>query len=180
MTIVRRSDMNRGEIRRAVGQWKCVGMFGYGQGRAVAEFGEQAEDKLICHQLCPRTDKCQDKHRRGMDVRFPSLAQIVKKTAIEAQAAGRPLVKTVVAAMNVAVGTGNIEAIMVRDGLKRYSASGMTDHYIYGQLENFHKGLQKKDPKEPIDSGYQQTALISPDNPYTKELEELLSVVPDE
>lgn len=139
--------MNKKRVKKAIEQWNCLGKFGYGQGRAVAEFGEDEIGKqAVCYDVCPKSAKCRGLHYIEMDKRFPSLGEMVRKTAIAATHAGLPVVNTVVSAMNVAVKRGDLEALRVQEGLKKYKTDSMTDHYVYGQFENLDNGLAKKPP----------------------------------
>lgn len=135
-----------------------MGKFGYGQGRAVAEFGEEEVGDGVCYKICPDTSECRAKHFDAMDKRFPDIAEIVKGTVSGAVKAGLPVMQTVVSAMNVAVNRHIPQALRIRQGLKRYKVEGMVDHYIYGQLENLDNGIAKRDPDtdptfQLIDSG---------------------------
>ena len=124
-----------------------MGYFGYGQGRAVAEYGESAvADKAICFDVCVRSAKCREKHASRMDARFPELSQIVKKTIASAQQTGLPPVDLVISAMNVAVRRDSQEALRIKEGLKKFKVESMTDHYVYGQLENLDNGINKLSP----------------------------------
>lgn len=140
--------MNKKRVRKAIEQWKCVGHFGYGQGRALAEFGaDEIGKEPICYEVCPKSSKCRGLHFIAMDKRFPSLGEIVRKTVTMASQTGLPVVPTVVSAMNVAVKRGNMEALRIQEGLKKYRVDSMTDHYVYGQFENIDNGIAKKDPE---------------------------------
>ena len=139
--------MNRNQVRKAIEAWNCLGHFGYGQGRAVAEFGaKKVGNHSVCHETCTKSAQCRGMHCVTMDNRFPLVADIVKKTTVMAKQTGLPIVETVVSAMNVAVKRANPEALRIQEGLKKYRVTSMTDHYIYGQFENLENGLAKKDP----------------------------------
>ena len=139
--------MNKKKINKSIDEWNCVGHLGYGQGRAVAEYGQdEIGNHSVCHEVCPKADKCRAKHYTEMDKRFPEVANIVKKTVIMAKQTGLPIVNTVVSAMNVAVKRESPEALRIREGLKKYRVETMTDHYIYGQFENLERGLNKEAP----------------------------------
>lgn len=139
--------MKKHKVRKAIESWNCVGKFGYGQGRAVAEFGqEEVGNESVCHNICPNSAKCRGLHTIRMDERFPEVADIVKKTAVMAKRTDLPVVETVISAMNVAVKRNSPEALRIQEGLKKYGVRSMTDHYIYGQFENLANGLDKKAP----------------------------------
>jgi hypothetical protein len=144
--------MNKKKIERSIEKWNCLGKFGYGQGRAVAEFGaDEIGKESVCHSVCPNSSQCRGMHRVSMDKRFPAIADIVKNTVVSASKAGLPVVPTVVMAMNIAVRQNNAEALRIQEGLKKYRVDSMTDHYIYGQFENLDNGLEKKDPNtQPV------------------------------
>ena len=135
------------KIKKTLPKWECVGFFGYGQGRAVAEFGEDAvKGKSVCHEICSMSDKCRDSHAARMDARFPEVADIVKRTVATALGTGIPVVGLVVSAMNVAIKRESVEALRIRESLKRFEVDGMTDHYVLGQLENLDNGISKRQP----------------------------------
>jgi|HubBroStandDraft_6_1064221.scaffolds.fasta_scaffold272977_2 hypothetical protein len=137
------------QITKQIDSWNCLGYTGYGQGRAVAEFGaDEIGSESVCHKVCPKSDKCRQEHYEKMDERFPEVAQIVRKTAVMAKKTGLPIVETVISAMNVAVKREIPEAKRIQQGLLKYRVETMTDHYIYGQFENLEHGLQK----EPADT----------------------------
>lgn len=139
--------MKKHKIRESIPGWGCLGKYGYGQGRAVAEFGESAiGDRAICQDVCPKNQECSNMHYKMMDERFPLITDIVHKTVVSAKAAGLPVVNMVVSAMNVAVKRDNVEALRIREGLKRYNVDTMTDHYIYGQFENLERGYNRESP----------------------------------
>lgn len=143
--------MSKSLIKSSIKQWECFGRFGYGQGRAVAEFGEKESGDQVCYKICPDSEKCRSRHLEIMDLRFPAVSGIVKETISGAVRAGLPIMQTVVAAMNVAVNREIPQALRIKQGLKKYQVSGMVDHYIYGQLENIDNGVSKKSPDvEPI------------------------------
>ncbi len=139
--------MSAKKIKKALPQWDCLGRYGYGQGRAVAELGEdEVGQTSVCEDVCPRIARCREKHVRTMDERFPSVSDIVKRTAATAKGAGLDTAQLVVAAMRVAARRDNVEALRIQEGLKRFGIGGsdITDHYVYGQLENLFNGFNKK------------------------------------
>lgn len=140
--------MDKKKLLNAINEWQCTGYFGYGQGRAAAEFKDLGEEP-VCHDVCPRSLKCRKRHCERMDTRFPEVADIVKRTLAECQGTEVPIIEAVVWAMSLAAQRDNLEARKIQEGLKRFKVPVITDHYIYGQLENLDNGLNKKDPKTP-------------------------------
>lgn len=139
--------MNKKKILKAIDKWNCFGYFGYGQGRAVAEFGvDEIGNESVCHKVCPKAEQCRGLHYVAMDKRFPAISEIVKKTAVLARQTGLPIVPSVTSAMITAAKMNNPEALRIQEGLKKYQVSSMTDHYVYGQFENLENGLEKRSP----------------------------------
>lgn len=135
-------------IKAAIKEWQCVGYFGYGQGRAAATFGEgELGDVVVCHDICPKSDKCRQRHCKTMDEKYPIVANIVKRTLLEVKGQDISPVQAVVVAMTVSANRGEIEAMRIREGLKKYQVPILTDHYMYGQLDNLDNGLNKRNPE---------------------------------
>jgi len=135
------------QIREAVEKWNCLGYLGYGQGRAVAEFGQKVMDgKSACYDFCTRANACRAQHHEKMDLRFPQLAQLVESTARIAKLRRLDIVKEVVTAMDQAVDMNHDEALEVKSTLERFKINTMTDHYRMGQFENIQDGLNKVNP----------------------------------
>lgn len=138
--------MSKSEIRDAIKTWGCLGKFGFGQGKAVATFGEEKAGEGVCYRVCPKSDECRDLHHDNMDILYPEVADLVKRTVINATQAGIPVMPTVVSAMNIAVKRKMPEAIRIRQGLTKYRVDGMVDHYVFGQLENLDNGVSGRSP----------------------------------
>jgi len=135
------------QIREAVEKWGCFGFFGYGQGRAVAEFGQKVMDgKSACFDFCTRASACRDQHHEAMNKRYPQLAQLVESTARIATLRKLDVVKEVVEAMNNAVEMKMDEALEVQQSLTKFKINTMTDHFRVGQFENIQDGLDRKTP----------------------------------
>ena len=135
------------KIREAIPKWGCFGYFGYGQGRAVAVFGEsELKKRSVCIDVCSRANACRLAHHRRMDERYPQLGQLVETTARLAQTRKRDVVVEVVSAMDHAVDMQMDEAVDVRLRLNVFKLEHMTDHYRCGQFENIQNGLDGSDP----------------------------------
>ena len=135
------------QIREAVEKWNCLGFLGYGQGRAVAEFGQKVMGgKSACYDFCTRANACRAEHHSKMDLRFPQLAQLLESTARIAQLRRLDIVKEVMSAMDNAVDMQHDEALEVKTVLERFKINTMTDHYRMGQFENIQDGLDKVPP----------------------------------
>ena len=138
----------RKKVRDAIEKWDCSGYFGYGQGRAVAVFGESAMNgKSACLDICTRANVCRLAHHEKMNRRFPQLAQLVESTARIARMRDLDVVSEVVSAMEHAVEAELEEAVEIRDRLSAFRIEQMTDHYRCGQFENIQNGLDKVSPK---------------------------------
>jgi len=135
------------KIREAISKWKCFGYFGYGQGRAVALFGEEdMKKKSACIDICTRASACRLAHHRQMNIRYPQLGQLVESAARLAQLRRLNVVDEVVNAMESAVEMKIDEAVDVRKRLSVFRVDQMTDHYRCGQFENIQNGLDKASP----------------------------------
>jgi len=132
----------RQKIKEKIPSWKCEGYFGYGHGRALREFGEgPLKNKSVCLEVCPKSDQCRSEHHRKMDERSPEIARIVSKVAAISQRLGRPVVKSVAAAMNVAEARKVPGTERIRKVLSGLRVVEMVDHYVCGQFENIQNGL---------------------------------------
>jgi hypothetical protein len=135
------------QIREALAKWDCFGHLGYGQGRAVAQFGERdLHGRSACLDVCTRASACRALHRDRMNERYPQLGQLVESTSRLAQARGLDVVTEVVSAMGHAAELGLDEAVDVRRILGLFKVDEMTDHYRCGQFENIQDGLSKALP----------------------------------
>lgn len=135
------------QIRDAIADWNCHGFLGYGQGRAVAQFGEkEMHGKSACYDICTRASTCRARHHIEMNRRFPQLAQLVESTARIAQRRGVDVVSEVISAMDHAVDMEHDEALEVKRIIERFKIKTMTDHYRAGQFENIQDGLDKLPP----------------------------------
>lgn len=135
------------QVREAIAKWNCFGHLGYGQGRAVAQFGERdMHGRSACLDICTRANACRALHRDKMNERYPQLGQIVETTSRLAQARGLDVVAEVVSAMGHAVDLGLDEAVEVKHTLDLFKVDGMTDHYRCGQFENIQDGLSRLPP----------------------------------
>ena len=134
-------------VAKSIYKWGCLGYWGYGQGRAVSEFGEKwFKDLSVCQDLCPQGKRCQQGHHLRMDRRYPEIADLVHRTARHASKMKLPIVRSVIGAMNVAhsqkvAGTEEIRAI-----LSEFRVAEMTDHYVCGQFQNIQNGMDSKAP----------------------------------
>lgn len=139
---------NKKKIRGEIVKWDCFGYLGYGEGRAVATYGEaRLKNKSACRDICTRASACRLAHHENMNRRYPQLAQLVESTARIAHLRRLNIVDEVVSAMEHAVEAGIEDAIDVRDRLKVFRLDGITDHYRCGQFENIQNGLDKISPK---------------------------------
>lgn len=140
-------------IREKISSWNCFGYFGYGQGRAGVEYQkDELGNELVCHNICKKSEECHKQHCRNMDVRFPIVSNIVRHTLYEVKKVEKSEVspvQAVVVAMTVAANRNEPEALKIKEGLKKFQVPVMTDHYMYGQLENLDNGLNKRDPRTP-------------------------------
>ena len=135
------------QVREAIAGWNCFGHLGYGQGRAVAQFGErEMHGKSACLDICTRANACRLQHHDKMNERYPQLGQLVETTSRIAQIRGLDVVSEVVSAMGHAVDLGLDEAIEVQRTLGLFKVAEMTDHYRCGQFENIQDGLNKSLP----------------------------------
>lgn len=134
-------------VREGIAKWDCFGYLGYGQGRAVAQFGEkELHGKSACYDICSRASTCRDQHHDKMNERYPQLGQMVETASRIAKLRGLDVVAEVVSAMTHAVDLGIDEAQDVRHILDLFKIDGMTDHYRCGQFENIQDGLNKVKP----------------------------------
>jgi hypothetical protein len=135
-------------VREAIAKWDCFGYLGYGQGRAVAQFGEKdLHGRSACLDICSRASACRSQHHDKMNERYPQLGQLVESTSRIAQMRGLDVVSEVVSAMTHAVDLGLDEANDVKRILGLFKVKGgMTDHYRCGQFENIQDGLNKVKP----------------------------------
>lgn len=137
----------RRQIREAIDKWDCLGHLGYGQGRAVAQFGErEMHGRSACLDICTRASACRLQHHSKMNERYPQLGQIVESTSRIAQQRGLDVVAEVMSAVGHAVDMGLDEALEVKRTLGLFKVSEMTDHYRCGQFENIQDGLNKAPP----------------------------------
>jgi hypothetical protein len=135
------------QVREAIAKWDCFGHLGYGQGRAVAQFGEkEMHGRSACLDICTRANACRLQHHDKMNEKYPQLGQLVETTSRVAQLRGLDVVGAVVSAMNHAVELGLDEANDVKHKLAMFKVNGMTDHYRCGQFENIQDGLSKVKP----------------------------------
>ena len=135
------------KIRESIAKWDCTGYFGYGQGRAVAQFGEDGlKGKSACQDICTRASACRLAHHERMNRRFPQLAQLVESAARLAQLRNLDVIDEVVNSMEHAVEMELEEAIEVRERLRAFKVNQITDHYRCGQFENIQNGLDKVPP----------------------------------
>lgn len=135
-------------IRGEIAGWDCLGFFGYGQGRAVAIYGEERlKNKSACIDICSRASACRQAHHERMNRRYPQIAQLVESTARLAQLRKLNVVDEVVSAMEHAVEAELDGAIDIKARLQEFKVDTMTDHYRCGQFENIQNGLDKVSPK---------------------------------
>lgn len=135
------------KVREAIQQWNCFGYFGYGQGRAVSQFGEtEMSGKSACNDICSRAVSCRSRHHDLMNERFPKLSNLVESTARIASIRNLDVISEVVSAMNYALESELDEAIEVKNILGMFQIETMTDHYRCGQFENIQDGLNKSSP----------------------------------
>lgn len=135
------------QIREAITKWECFGYLGYGQGRCVAQFGEEyLPGRSACMDVCNRASACRVEHHGKMNERYPRLAALVWNTAKIAEARRLDVVAEVVSAMNHAVELGLDEANEVKRILGLFRIDSMTDHYRCGQFENIQDGINKVAP----------------------------------
>ena len=140
-------------IRGEIAKWGCFGYLGYGQGRAVAIYGEdKLSNRSACMDICTRASACRMAHHERMNIRYPQLAQLVESTARLAHLRKLDIVDQVVSAMEHAVSAGLEEAIDVQSRLKKFKIEKITDHYRCGQFENIQNGLDKISPGARGDS----------------------------
>lgn len=134
-------------VREAIASWDCFGSFGYGQGRAIAQFGEkEMGGKSACLDICNRANACRNRHHDLMNDRFPQLHKLVESVARIAQLRNLDLISEIVAAMDHAVDMNHPEALEVKRILSKFKIESMTDHYRCGQFENIQDGLNKSSP----------------------------------
>lgn len=134
-------------VREAIEKWECFGYLGYGQGRAVAQFGEKdLHGRSACLDICSHANACRLRHHELMNQRYPQLGQLVESTSRIAQMRGLDVVGAVVSAMTNAADLGLDEANDVKRILDLFKVKGMTDHYRCGQFENIQDGLNKTKP----------------------------------
>jgi len=129
--------------------WDCFGYYGYGQGRAAAEFGEEyLGGKSVCLDLCKRAEECRSAHLAKMDQKYPLLAKLVHNAVKASRSRGRDPSKDVVLAMDEALSAGIPDAVAVQRKLHAYKVNRMTDHYRCGQFENIDNGFNVRSPGE--------------------------------
>ena len=138
---------HRLRMKNAIPGWKCEGFFGYGHGRALAQYGsDRVGKKSVCVDLCPIKDACRTKHHERMDVRYPEIADIVHRSASGAAQAGQSVVRTVITAMRIAE-TRNVSGTKeIKSILSGFGVNEMTDHYMCGQFENIQNGIDRLPP----------------------------------
>jgi hypothetical protein len=135
----------RNKIRLKVLDWKCEGNFGYGHGRAVAEFGpEYLKGRSVCNDICQRKAECRATHHTRMDTRYPNTSEAVRVAVQEAHREKQPILTSVILMMRAALSENMPEAVAIKAGLEKFGVNDMTDHYVYGQLENVQRGLNKE------------------------------------
>lgn len=140
------------QVRDAVSDWKCFGYFGYGEGKAVNQFGENSmSGKSACSDICNRANACRAIHHNKMNERFPILGQMVEVTSRIATVRNLNVVDQVMSAMNHAIEENLPEAIEVKKILSIFKVSKMTDHYRCGQFENIQDGLNSASPGHSAD-----------------------------
>lgn len=132
----------RKKIRESLGKWKCLGLFGYGQGRAVRDFGrETLGNRSVCLDVCEHRAVCRKIHNERMDEKYPVLAQIVSKTIMMASERGQSVPDAVTRAMEMAEERGAPGSEEVRRVLDSLGIDEYTDHYICGQFQNIQRGF---------------------------------------
>lgn len=135
------------QVREAIAKWECFGYLGYGQGRCVAQFGEDyMGNRSACMDVCTRASACRLEHHKKLNERYPQLTALVEHTAKIAEARQLDVVAEVVSAMDHAVELGLDEASEVKRILGLFRINTMTDHYRCGQFENIQDGLNKATP----------------------------------
>jgi len=139
------------QVREAIATWSCFGRFGYGEGRAVAQFGEDGmHGKSACADICNRANACRLSHRDEMNSRYPQLSQLVEATARIASIRGLDVSTEVIMAMRHAADMMLDEAVEVKRILGLFKVDDITDHYRCGHFENIHNGLHKASPTSRI------------------------------
>lgn len=134
-------------IRSQITEWQCVGYFGYGHGRGVAEFGESnLRGKSVCMDVCKKQEECRRRHHLRMDSRYPQLNAIVAHAAKVATLNNRDLNGEIVEAMERAAELEVSEALEVKKINAQFGVGSMTDHYRCGQFQNIQNGLEKLAP----------------------------------
>lgn len=135
------------KILDSVDGWGCFGFYGYGQGRAVAQFGEDIlRGKSVCLDLCKKREECRSRHLIKMDTKYPLLGKLVRNAVKASRARSRDVAKDVVLVLNEALGEGLSEAVDIQQKLKKYKVTYMTDHYRCGQFENIDDGFGERSP----------------------------------
>lgn len=135
------------QVREAIDKWKCFGYLGYGQGRAVSQFGAQVMgDKSACGDLCSRANDCRMKHHEMMNERYPQLAQLLAATTRIAHRLKKNPDAEVLSAMHHAADLGMDEAVSVKHTLALFKVKTMTDHHRCGEFENIQDGMDKVAP----------------------------------
>ena len=141
---------HRRRVREATVKWGCLGYFGYGQGRSVAEFGDKAmKGKSACFDICKKSDACNLRHHARMDKIYPQLAAISEQAVKIAIRSRTDVAAEVVDAMQRAFDLGIDDAIEHKKVLDRYGVTAMTDHYRSGMFDNLQRGLDKS-PAIPV------------------------------
>lgn len=135
------------QVREAIARWECFGYLGYGQGRCVAQFGEDyMPGRSACMDICTRASACRVEHRNKMNERYPQLTALLQNAARIAEARRLDVVAEVISAMEHAIELGLDEANEVKRILGLFKIETMTDHYRCGQFENIQDGLNKVAP----------------------------------
>lgn len=139
----------RNKIRLRVLQYNCEGHYGYGQGKAIKEFGEEyLKGRSACNDICPKQEECRQAHYSKMDKKYPKVTELVREAVVTAKRSNQPIVQTVVVFMRAAAKDNLDEALLIKEELQRMGVEDMTDHYIFGQLKNIEKGLNGKDMED--------------------------------
>lgn len=131
-------------VRSRIKEWGCHGFYGYGEGRAVADFGEdELRGRSACDDICTKRDSCRIFHHERMDRKYPMMAELVGKAALVAKYRGMSIDEKVSEAIEKAYESGASEAVDVISKLKEFNVTGYVDHYRSGQFENIQNGLDK-------------------------------------
>jgi hypothetical protein len=140
----------RNRIKDKIPSWQCNGYFGYGHGRAIREFTEKPlHNRSVCLDICQKSQECRKTHHGRMDSRFPAVAHVVHQAAQVADKLGRPVVRSVGVAMQIAESRQIPGTAEIRRTLKKLRIADMVDHYVCGQFENIQNGLDGVAPAAP-------------------------------